>query len=265
MFTTGFLQFAPERYSPENNIQKISRLLEGVKADLIVLPELANSGYFYGSPADLRPYAEPGSGSGPFLSALRTLAEQIDGVIVTGFAESGPEGLYNAAAAISKDGVLQIYRKTHLFDNEKNLFLPGNSGFDCFEFRGVRIGMMICFDWVFPEAARTLALKGAQIIAHPANLVLPYCQQAMLTRSLENGVFSITANRTGSETLGDTCLNFSGASQLVDEKGNRLAQAPVIGDHLELGELDPEKAKIKNITNNNHLLDDRRLEYYQYQ
>jgi len=63
----------------------------------------------------------------------------------------------------------------------------------------MRVGMMVCFDWAFPEVARALALKGADLIGHPANLVLTYCQQAMVTRCIENLVFAVTANRYGTE------------------------------------------------------------------
>ena len=183
MFAVGFVQFCPVRYDVWANVATVERLLAGVRADLLVLPELANSGYMYATAADLDPYAEPSDGSGHFLSALRQLAERTGGVIVTGFAERGRAGLYNSAAAVDADRVLQVYRKTHLFQDEQDPFLPGDTGFRIFEHRGVRIGMMVCFDWFFPEAARTLALRGAQIIAHPANLVLPWCQTGMVTRS----------------------------------------------------------------------------------
>ena len=126
----------------------------------------------------------------------------------------------------------------------------------------MRIGMMVCFDWIFPEAARSLALQGAQIITHPANLVLPYCQQAMLTRSLENGVFSITANRYGLEVLGEQKLAFTGASQVVSQRGARLVDAPTSGDCVAVVEIDPAAAEDKRITPRNDLLGDRRTEYY---
>ena len=246
----------------EKNLNRLAKLLAGVKADLLVLPELANSGYIYAAAQDLAPYAEPGDGSGPFLAGLAGLAGEMGGVIVTGFAESAPEGLYNSAAAVGKDGVIRIYRKTHLFLNEKDLFLPGNTGFEPFEWRSMRIGMMICFDWFFPESARTLALAGAQVIAHPSNLVLPHCQQAMITRSLENSVFTITTNRYGTETLGGTSLTFTGASQVVDPNGKRLGQAPVDGDHVITCEIDPSLADDKRVTARNHLFKDRRPEMY---
>ncbi len=265
MFIVGFAQFWPVRYSVEQNIAHLQTLLRGIRADLLVLPELANSGYLYATPEELAPYTERGDGSGPFLSALRALAVQMGGVIVAGFAERGEEGLYNSAAAVGGEGVIQVYRKTHLFAGEKDLFLPGDSGFRVFTYRGVRVGMMVCFDWFFPESARTLALRGAQIIAHPANLVLPYCQQAMVTRSLENAVFSITANRYGEEELNGKVFRFTGGSQLLDTKGNRLLQAPAEGDCVALREVDPAAADDKVVAGRNHLFRDRRPAMYMYE
>jgi predicted amidohydrolase len=262
MFRAGFVQFCPMRGDVAANVAALHGLLAGVRANLVVLPELANSGYMYAAHADLQPHAEPADGSGPFLTALCGLAGSIDGVIVTGFAERGSEGLYNSAAAVSTDGVLQVYRKTHLFADEKLLFLPGDTGFRVFEYRGARIGMMVCFDWFFPESARTLALRGAQIIAHPANLVLPYCQTAMVTRCLENRVFAITANRCGVENLGEETLAFTGASQMLDSRGHRVLQAPAEGACVAVCEIDPSLADDKRLGKRNDLLGDRRPEMY---
>ncbi len=258
----GLVQFAPARYDVAANVAQVERLLRDVRADLLVLPELANSGYMYASPEELAPHSEPGDGSGPFLSALRELAAETGGLIVTGFAERASNGLYNSAAAVTGDGALSVYRKTHLFFEEQDLFLPGDTGFSVLEWAGARIGMMVCFDWYFPESARTLALRGAQIIAHPSNLVLPHCQTAMVTRCLENRVFAVTTNRYGTETLGEKSLTFTGASQLMNPRGERLLQAPVEGDCVLLAEIDPALADNKQPTSRNHLLNDRRPELY---
>jgi predicted amidohydrolase len=262
MFTVGFVQFLPVRSNVEQNIHSLRKLLTGVKADLLVLPELANSGYLYTAPADLSPFSEDRSGAGPYLSALSEMAGDTEGVIVSGFSEKSERGLYNSAAAVDRGGVIQVYRKTHLFAAELDLFLPGDSGFQVFAYKGACIGMMVCFDWFFPESARSLALKGAQIIAHPANLVLPYCQRAMVTRSLENAVFSMTTNRYGKEQLGDKSLRFTGSSQILDPKGNLLAQAPEEGDCVKTCEIDPAAADNKIVAGRNHLLSDRRPELY---
>jgi len=258
----GFLQFAPTRLDPIHNLSLIQSALAGSTFDLLVLPELANSGYLFEDRAELEMVSETADGKGVFLSSLISIAAEQHACIVCGFAERAPEGIYNSAAAITENGVLALYRKVHLFYTEKDFFLPGNLGFPVFEFQSTCIGMMICFDWQFPEAARTLALKGAQIICHPSNLVLPWCQQAMITRSLENAVFSITANRTGSETTTQQSLHFTGSSQIIGPKGQKLASAPEEGINLKIVEINPEQASDKFFTPRNNLFRDRRPDTY---
>jgi predicted amidohydrolase len=262
-FTIALLQFKPTRKSVEKNIQKIQQALEGIKADLIVLPELSNSGYLYENAEDLKPFSEGNDGHGPFLSALIDLAKTINGVIVTGFAEKEGSNLYNSAIALSPQGPITNYRKTHLFDHEKMLFHPGDTGFKVFDWNNTKIGMMICFDWIFPEACRSLALEGAQIIAHPANLVLPYCQNAMVTRSIENRVFTITANRIGTEKLGVTKLNFTGMSQITEPSGAIRYRGPIDKATVHIMTIDPKDALDKNLNPQNDLFKDRRPEMYQ--
>lgn len=261
-YSTALVQFAPSRKNVEKNIHKLRRLLSGLQADLIVLPELSNSGYLYESPEALKPFAEPADGSGPFLSAMQDLAAQAGGMILTGYAERAGDVLFNSAAAVTSEGVILNYRKTHLFDQEKGLFSPGDTGFQVVEWHGVKIGAMICFDWIFPESARTLALKGAQIIAHPANLVLPYCQNAMVTRSVENQVFTVTANRVGKEKLDGLHLTFTGQSQVTDPSGKVLFRGPTGKPTVHQVEIDPERALVKRLNPNNDLFEDRRPNLY---
>src|SRR5262249_55396179 len=151
--------------------------------------------------------------------------------IAYGFAESDGARLYNAALLVGPQGIVGSYRKLHLFMREKELFDAGETAPPVLHVSDVGVGLMICFDWVFPEVARTLALRGAQILAHPSNLVMPWCQAAMLTRSLENRVFSITANRTGSEPKPDgSTTTFTGRSQVVSPRGELLLRAPQLGE-----------------------------------
>jgi len=264
-FTIALLQFKPTRKSVEKNIQKIQHAMEGIKADLIVLPELSNSGYLYEKAEDLEPFSEENDGHGPFLIALIDLAKTINGVIVTGYAEKEDSKLYNSAIALSPKGPITNYRKTHLFDHEKMLFHPGDSGFKVFKWNNVKIGMMICFDWIFPEACRSLALAGAQIIAHPANLVLPFCQNAMITRSLENRVFTITANRIGKEKLGNSELSFTGASQITDPSGEIRYRGPENKETIHIMQIDPDEALNKKINSRNDLFQDRHPDLYKIQ
>jgi len=256
----GFLQFAPKLHHEQYNLDKISSMLSGCAADLIVLPELCTSGYLFSSRDQMALLASPANGRVPLFFQELAHREQI--TIAAGFLESERNEFYNSQIVVSPEGEQIIYRKVHLFLDEKDLFQPGNSGFKIYELHTTKLGMMICFDWIFPESVRTLALMGADIICHSANLVLPFCQKAMITRSIENGVFTITANRIGSDEIGDECLNFTGMSQVTDPKGHVLIQAGDDEEKVAFVNIDPEEARNKYITDKNHLLDDRRKKFY---
>ncbi|MBA7627742.1 hypothetical protein ES703_35209 [subsurface metagenome] len=116
---------------------------------------------------------------------------------------------------------------------------------------------------MFPEAARTLALQGAQIICHPSNLVLPeYGQLTTRVRSMENRLYWILANRWGTEARGGKKLSYTGCSQITAPDGRILAQAPAEGDALNIVEIDPASACDKRVTPRNDLFADRRPELY---
>lgn len=261
-FKIALVQFKPERKNVRSNVTKLQQLLYGITADLIVLPELSNTGYLYEYTKDLAPFAEPSDGSGEFVQALTALAVTTQGVIISGYAEISDGKLFNSAVAVSAHGVIHNYRKIHLYADEKMLFQPGDHGLSTFSWAGVEIGIMICFDWIFPEAARTLALAGAQIIAHPANLVLPYCQNAMITRSIENKVFTITANRIGKEHVKNSQLTFTGASQMTAPSGELLFRGPKNTATVHITEIDPQQALNKRISVKNDLFSDRRPAFY---
>ena len=147
--------------------------------------------------------------------------------IIAGIAERDGDKVYNSAVIVGPKGYLGQYRKIHLFDTEKNLFDQGNLPLSAFNTGSVRVGVMICFDWRFPrESARTLVLGGADLIAHPSNLVMPYCPEAIITRCLENRVFVVTADRVGTEErISGSPLHFIGQSQVVDPDGNIIYRA----------------------------------------
>jgi len=125
-----------------------------------------------------------------------------------------------------------------------------------------KLGMMICFDWIYPEVSRVLTLRGAQILAHPANLVLPWGQQGMKIRSIENGVFSVTANRIGTEKRGTMSLAFTGGSQIIGPRGDMIVSAGDRSESLKVKEIDLAEADDKNITSGNDLLKDRHPALY---
>ncbi len=259
----GFYQNDPVFGDVEGNTQKVVQDLSNITADLIVLPELFNTGYQFISKQEVAAFAEEIS-SGPTCQKMAGLASNTNTHIIFGLAERSGDKFYNSAVLVGPEGFKGLYRKTHLFFEEKDFFEPGDTGFRVFDIGQAVIGIMICFDWFFPESARILSLLGAQIICHPANLVLPYCQRSMPTRCLENRVFAITANRIGTEQRGGKePLTYTGQSQVVNPRGDVLAS---IGDKdtgLVLTDINPEEALDKKINLKNDLFADRRPEFYE--
>jgi predicted amidohydrolase len=178
-------------------------------------------------------------------------------------AERAKKECYNSAAVVGPEGFIGAYRKTHLFAEEKRFFQPGDTGFRVFDVGQARVGVMVCFDWLFPEAARILALVGADIICHPSNLVLPYCQKGMVTRSLENCVYTATANRVGTEARGGKePLCFTGKSQILDPAGQIMTELGEKDKGWAVAKIDVERARNKQITPYNDRLGDRRPNFY---
>lgn len=232
--------------------------------DLVVLPELFSTGYQFRDREELAAFAEDLEGDpapGSTLSRLAEAAARHETVIVAGMAERAGDRFFNSSVLVRPDGTRGLYRKVHLFMDEKSLFEPGDLGFPVFEACGTTVGMMICFDWIFPEAARSLALAGAEVLCHPSNLLLPWCQAAMITRCQENMVHAVTANRVGSEDRADNPLTFSGRSQVVSRFGDRLAGLGPDETGTAVAEVDiVEKDKL--FTPRNDLWSDRRPEAY---
>jgi len=262
----GYLQFKPQFGKSEENIQHIQELISDKDFDLLVLPELANSGYLFSNEKELNELSEE-IDKGNFCNELRRICAEKKSFIVSGICERDEKFFYNSSVLICPDGKMHVYRKIHLFDDEKRWFAPGNLDLEVYEIFGknfgkVKIGMMICFDWIFPETARTLALKGAQIICHPSNLVMQYCQKAMLIRALENHVFTITANRIGNDIKPDKELLFTGESVIVNPKGEYLYRGSEDLEECIIIDIDSDEALNKNINSNNNLIKDRREEFY---
>jgi len=219
----GFFQMEPELLDTEANVDKVVKKLEKTDADLMVLPELFHTGYAFQTEKEVEKTAE--SIPGYTTEKLKEVSVDRNMVIVAGICEIKGEKYYNSAVYIN------------------------------FVFESV--GVMICFDYFFPEAARTLMLKGARLIAHPSNLILPYCPDAMVLRSLENRVFSVTCNRIGEERG----LVFIGQSQIVDSKGNVVYRAG-IKEECVVREVTLEEADNKFVTRKNNVLEDRNPDAY---
>jgi predicted amidohydrolase len=257
----GFLQLRPRFGQVRENVRAAHSLLKNVSDATIVLPELFNTGYLFRSRDELDTLAESAA-TGYTVTEMKKIARQKNLTLVFGIAEKKGARYYNTAVLVTAKGKVSTYQKTHLFDREKLFFAPGENRYVVHKIDGARIGMMVCFDWCFPEVTRILALQGAQIVCHPANLVMPYCQDAMRTRSVENRVFTITANRIGAEKRGTLSVSFTGHSQIVDPSGNVLASAGDRSESLKIVDVLAEEADNKAITSNNDLFKDRKVSLY---
>ncbi len=256
----GFLQFNPAFGKKHQNFKKVKELLTNCNADLITLPELFNTGYTFLNIEELTRLAEPLTG-GETAEFIFSIAKEKGCCVAFGFAEKEGNHVFNSMALMSSQGLIGVYRKAHLYFEEKNLFQPGDTGFKVFEYKGVKLGMLVCYDWIYPEAMRTLAIKGAQIILHAANLVMSYCPNAMITRALENRVFIVTADRIGKERRNRKEYQFIGQSQVVSPRGEILVRVGY-EECAKVVTIDPAEAIDKKVTEYNDLLRDRREDFY---
>jgi predicted amidohydrolase len=258
----AIVQNRPEFGNVQENLNCIEEMLARKAADLYVLPELFATGYRFKNKEEAHQYAElvPGGMTTRFLISL---AKKNNAHFIAGLVEIEDDRIYNSSVIVGPKGFIGRYRKIHLFDTEKSCFHPGADAPPVFDLDGVKVGVMICFDWRFPETARSLALKGAEIIAHPSNLVLPHCPQAMITRCLENRVFAITADRVGEEErIPGEKLTFIGQSQVVDPDGNILVRASETEEEVHIVDIDLENARDKYLNPKNEIFKDRRPDLY---
>lgn len=222
-------QFEPIVGEKETNLQKMRGIMEQASkdgSDVVLFPELCLTGYFI---QDIEEdMAE--SIDGPSLQTMKELCKYYQLHTVFSWAEQGDDGIvYNSACLISDEGiVLGNYRKVHVYGRENEIFEKGDS-FHVFDTKFGRVGIMICYDLDFPEVARILALKHADIILIPTNNFRPYARYQrtyVKSRAMENELPVAICNRTGQEQE----LQYFGESAVYDAYGHELA---LLGDTEE--------------------------------
>jgi predicted amidohydrolase len=239
-------------------------------AQLVVLPELASSGYVFSGEEEAGRLAEDAD-SGESVAVLVGACRRLGVYVVGGLAEIGNGCRHNSAVVLGPEGRLATYRKVHLFYDEQSWFQPG-SGLVVVDLPFARVGLAICYDLWFPEVARTLALRGAELIAVPTNWVASfrrrlhdehgYCQGDVMAMAAAaaNGTSVACADRVGEERG----VRFLGASIIVGPDGWPLAgPASPDRDQLLIADVDltaVERARWR--TPRNHLLRDRRPALY---
>jgi len=260
-------QIEPRLGEKERNLELVLALLDDAGrdgAELVVFPECAVSGYMFESADEATPFAEeiPGPATETVTAACRRLGVHC----VFGLLERAGDALYNAAQLVGPDGLVGSYRKSHLpFLGVDRFVRPGDEA-TVFETPLGRIAIEICYDLRFPELTRSLALQGAELVAHPTNWPLAARTNADFytrTRAAENRIYLLTANRVGRERWAEFC----GWSQVCDPTGTRLAEADATEEGLFLADVDLALAREKDLLLSPgeyemRLFDDRRPEVY---
>ena len=265
------IQFEPVFGAVAENVARASDLIRAAASDgsaLVVLPELANTGYVFDTAEEALALGERVP-DGPSSRAWGALARELGIHIVAVITERDGDTLYNSALVTGPQGYVGTYRKAHLWDRENLFSAKGNLGFPVFDAALGRIGVAICYDGWFPETFRQLALAGAEIVCVPTNWVpmpdQPAGEAAManlLHRAAahSNGIFIACADRIGVERG----QPFEGQSLIVGPRGWTIA-GPASRDRPEtlsaVVDLD-EAARAKDLNAFNSVLRDRRADVY---
>ncbi|AIR91034.1 carbon-nitrogen hydrolase family protein [Pseudomonas cremoricolorata] len=236
----------------------LERTLQAIHAsapdtDLLVFPETQLMGF--PTEQNISRIAEPLDG--PAVSAVIEAARAKNVGVGVGLAEAGEDGqFYNTTVLITAEGIALKYRKTHLWASDKGIFTPGDR-YATALFKGVRVGLLICFDIEFPESARALGQLGAELLLVTNGNMDPYGpthRTAIGGRAMENQAYAVMVNRVGA---GDGELVFAGGSTVVDPYGQVLCEAgrEPCRMHMEL-----DLARVQEARRDYSYLDERRFE-----
>jgi predicted amidohydrolase len=240
------IQMNPKLMKKEKNLEKILLKIREAAANgaqLVVLPECALTGYLYESREEALPYAE--TIPGPATEKVAGLCQELGVYVIFGLIEKDEKKVYNAAAFLGPEGLIGKYRKTHLpyLDRFAD---KGDISFKVFRTPIGNIGMLICYDLSFPESARVLMLKGADIIAIPTNWprIGDFVPKYVLnTRAQENRVHIIAADRVGVERK----MKFLGMSKIANAAGQNKAVASIMREEIIYAEVDLAYSRMKRL------------------
>jgi predicted amidohydrolase len=240
------VQMDPKLKKKEENLEKIllrAREAAGEGAELIVFPECALTGYVFNSRKEVLPYAE--TVPGPTTERLVTLCNELGVYVIAGMLEVDNDHCFNVAVLVGPQGLVGKYRKTHLPFLGADRFLDhGDRLFQVYRTPVGNIGMHICYDCNFPEAARVMALQGADILALPTNWpdsrdIIP--RYVINARAFENRVFMVAVDRVGTERG----WSFIGMSKITSPSGDTLAEGSRESEEILYAEVSLTEARQK--------------------
>ncbi len=257
------IQTNPKHLDIQHNLDAMLATISSTDAELLIFPELALTGYLFRTREEAVPYALPIECDA--ITQLRNACATARRSILFGHLELADDHLFNSAVTIDATGtIIGLYRKTHLFHFERSVFEPGDTGFKVFDLPTdsgiVKLGVMICYDWRFPESARSLALLGAEIIAIPSNIVTRtgMLHSVLQTRAFENKVIVAFADRVGQEED----LLYRGESCIINYNGEILTRLDNTTTGITLADVTPAETRNKSFSDLNDIFQDRRPELY---
>lgn len=251
----GSLQMDIIKCNKDKNLLKVEELIGSNNVDLVVLPELFSTGYFYDEGSQLWEIAEE-IPNGLTTQKLISIASKAGCYIVGTIVEKDNDRLYITSEIIGPSGYIGKHRKIHLTDDEAAFYSYGKSS-DIYEVNGCKIGVVTCFEGWFPEITRELILKGAQIICHSALIISEKTFDIMRIRAIENKVYVIMANGINTETYKKRRITFRGNSRIIDYKGNILVNAGQ-EEKMILAEINENETLIKNLDDCHDLISEIR-------
>ncbi len=263
-------QYAIRDGDPETNLRRslawISAAAEA-GADLVVLPELSNSGCDLSSREAALRLAEPVP-LGRTIRAWAEAAREFGLLVVGGLLEVEGDDVHNSAVVVGPDGPLGCYRKTHFWDREKLLYEPGRE-LPVFETPLGTLGLLVCYDAWFPEAIRTLAMRGAELLCVPANAPDDWVPEGQrrggLTMLGTHAIAGANANRVYVACANRVGDGYQGRSCIVAPSGGVLGFGDPDAEGLVLAEVDGERARReKRLTGYSHAFGDRNEEVYKF-
>jgi predicted amidohydrolase len=264
-YRVAAIQYEPTLGEKEKNIRDLLRLVEEAaqhEARIIVLPEMATTGYCWASRAEISLYVEPIPG--PATERFQSLATRYDCYIAVALPEIDPitQVYYNSMALLGPDGLVGTYRKIHSWISEPRWARDGDLGFPVWDTPLGRLSALICMDAAYCESARLPTLHGADVLLFPTNWYENKCPNSWwMARAFENGVYFIAANRYGLERG----TQFSGGSCILNPDGS-IQSYMDNGEGIVYGEVDLERARDKSWgsadTSGGDRLADRRPEEY---
>lgn len=265
-------------WNRDENIAKAEALVRKAAeqgAQIILLQELFETPYFCQEENPVHTSLATRVENNPAIAHFRKVAQELAVVLPISFFEVEGRACYNTTAIIDADGsVLGIYRKAHIPDGpgyeEKYYFNPGDTGFKVWQTRYAKIGVWICWDQWFPEAARALSLIGAELIFYPTAIgseprfpeidSRDHWQRAMQGHSASNLTPVIASNRIGSETFGDSSITFYGSSFITDGTGAKIHEADRVSETVLVHEFDLDELELRRSAWG--VFRDRRTDHY---